>query len=57
MAPSREAKDAFAAWITRPENLTRENYAAFEEVLAGLRRLLGALKTSPSTLKADRRSG
>lgn len=40
MAPTPEAKDAFAEWITRPENRTPENYAAFEVVLLGLREMI-----------------
>jgi hypothetical protein len=40
MAPQFEAKDAFAAWITRPEHLTPTNYTAFEAVLSGLGGLL-----------------
>ena len=37
MAPSPQAKDAFAAWVTDPARLTPANFAAFEIVLAGLR--------------------
>jgi hypothetical protein len=40
MAPHPEAKDAFAAWVTAPEQRTEENYAAFEEIVRGLRGLL-----------------
>jgi hypothetical protein len=35
--PTPEAKDAFAAWITDPARLTRESYAAFEPIFAGLK--------------------
>ena len=48
MAPTPEAKDAFAEWISRPENRTRENYAAFEGVLAGLRELLRPQSATPA---------
>ena len=37
MAPHPEAKGAFATWITDPERRTEENYAAFEEIIRGLR--------------------
>jgi hypothetical protein len=40
MAPAPEAKDAFAEWVTDPARRTEENYAAFEEVIRGLRALL-----------------
>jgi hypothetical protein len=40
MAPTPEAKDAFAAWVTAPERRIEENYAAFEEIVRGLRRVL-----------------
>jgi hypothetical protein len=40
MAPTPEAKDAFAKWVTAPERRTEENYAAFEEIIRGLRDLL-----------------
>jgi hypothetical protein len=35
--PTPEAKDAFAAWVIDPARLTRENYAAFEPILTGLK--------------------
>jgi len=41
MAPSPDAKEAFAAWVTDPKRCTEDNYAAFEEVIRGLRDLLG----------------
>lgn len=40
MAPHPEAKEAFAAWITAPNRRTKEHYAAFEEIITGLRELL-----------------
>jgi len=40
MAPTPEAKEAFADWVTRSERRTEGNYAAFEEVVRGLRDLL-----------------
>ena len=40
MAPAPEAKEAFADWVTRPEQRTEANYAAFEEIVRGLRDLL-----------------
>ena len=40
MAPHHEAKEAFAAWVTAPERRTEENYAAFEEIVRGLRDLV-----------------
>ena len=40
LRPTSEAKDTFAAWITEPTRLTRENYAAFEPILTGLRDLV-----------------
>jgi hypothetical protein len=41
MAPHPDAKEAFASWVTDPERRTEDNYAAFEEVIRGLRDLLG----------------
>jgi hypothetical protein len=40
MAPAPDAKEAFAIWITDPKRRTEENYAAFEEIIRGLRALL-----------------
>ncbi len=40
MAPAPEAKEPFARWVTRPEQRTEANYAAFEEIIRGLRDLL-----------------
>jgi hypothetical protein len=40
MAPHPEAKDAFATWVTDPKRQTEENYAAFEEIVRGLRAVL-----------------
>ncbi|HWY16414.1 MAG TPA: hypothetical protein VNX86_14865 [Rhizomicrobium sp.] len=40
MAPASDSKDAFAKWITQPERRTETNYAAFEEIMRGLRNLL-----------------
>jgi hypothetical protein len=39
-APTIEAKDAFALWVTKPERRTPEVYAAFREIIEGLRALL-----------------
>ncbi len=36
MAPDHNCKLAFSEWITRPEQRTKENYAAFEHILSGL---------------------
>jgi len=40
MAPAIDAKDAFAAWVARPDQRTEANYAAFEEIIRALRDLL-----------------
>jgi hypothetical protein len=40
MAPAPEAKDRFAAWVTKPEQCTKENYAPLGEILNGLRALV-----------------
>lgn len=40
MAPTPEAKDTFAAWVTDPTRLTADNFAAFEIVLSRLKDLL-----------------
>jgi hypothetical protein len=48
-APTVEAKDAFTAWITRPERRTPENYAAFKEIIEGLHTLLEKHASSDST--------
>jgi hypothetical protein len=52
MAPHPEAKDAFAAWVTKPERLTEENYAAFEEIMRGLRAVLARSDASEATTRA-----
>ena len=36
MAPDHNCKLAYSEWITRPEQRTKENYAAFERILSGL---------------------
>ena len=41
MAPHPDLKEAFAAWVTAPKQRTEENYAAFEEIIRGLRAVLG----------------
>ena len=41
IAPTPEAKDAFAAWVTDPARLRPENFAAFDVVLSRLKDLLG----------------
>ncbi len=46
MAPHSEAKETFAAWLTAPERRTEENYAAFEEIVRGLRALLAGGDTT-----------
>jgi hypothetical protein len=51
MAPHPEAKDAFAAWITDPKRCTDENYAAFEEIVRGLRALLTRGDDSETTTR------
>ena len=48
MAPAWEAKEPFAAWVTRPEQRTEMNYAAFEEIIRGLRDLLLGRNTGES---------
>lgn len=40
MAPAPEAKDAFAAWVSRPERMNAANFAAFAGILAGLEALI-----------------
>jgi hypothetical protein len=40
MAPHPEAKEAFAAWVTDAKQRTEANYAAFEEIVRGLRTVL-----------------
>ena len=40
MAPRPEAKETFAAWVTDTQQRTEENYAAFEEIIRGLRAVL-----------------
>jgi len=40
MAPAPEAKEAFATWVTQAAQRTEANYAAFEEIVRGLRDLL-----------------
>jgi hypothetical protein len=40
VAPAADAKEPFAAWVTDPKQRTEENYAAFEEIIRGLRVLL-----------------
>jgi len=37
MAPHPEAKETFAAWVVEPKQRTEENYAAFEEIVRGIR--------------------
>jgi hypothetical protein len=39
-APRPDLKEAFAAWVTDAKQRTEENYAAFEEIIRGLRALL-----------------
>ncbi|PWT84237.1 MAG: hypothetical protein C5B58_05035, partial [Acidobacteria bacterium] len=51
MAPHPEAKDAFAAWVTDPKRCTDENYAAFEEIVRGLRALLARGNDSETTTR------
>jgi hypothetical protein len=40
MAPAYESKEAFARWVTQAAQLSEANYAAFEEIVQGLRDLL-----------------
>jgi len=40
MAPAPEAKEAFSRWVTQAALCTEANYAAFEEIVRGLRDLL-----------------
>jgi hypothetical protein len=49
MAPHSEAKQAFAGWVTAPEQRTEENYGAFEEVVRGLRAVLTRSEDSEAT--------
>jgi hypothetical protein len=49
MAPHPDAKEAFAAWVTDPKRRTEENYAAFEEVIRGLRAVLTRDDSEPAT--------
>ncbi len=49
MAPHPEAKETFAAWVTDAKQQTEENYAAFEEIVRGLRAALARVDNSEST--------
>jgi len=51
MAPHPETKDAFASWVTAPEQRTEENYAAFEEIVRGLRAVLVDNDKSEGTIR------
>ena len=42
MAPHPEAKETFASWITDPKRRSEDNYAAFEEIVRGIRSVLTA---------------
>jgi molecular chaperone DnaK len=48
MAPHPDAKETFAAWITDPSRRTKEHYAAFEEIIIGLRALLNSTVSNRS---------
>jgi hypothetical protein len=52
MAPAPEAKEAFAGWVTDPKRRTEENYAAFEEIIRGLRAILVRSDNSEATPRA-----
>jgi Eco57I restriction-modification methylase/N-6 DNA Methylase len=49
MAPDPATKEAFAAWITDTKQRTEENYAAFEELIRGLRALVGLGERAAAT--------
>jgi hypothetical protein len=51
MAPAPEAKETFAAWITDPKQRTEENYAAFEEIIRGLRAVLSRTDEPDATAR------
>lgn len=40
MAPTAEAKESFAAWVTAPDRLTPDTYAAFAPILTSLKALI-----------------
>jgi hypothetical protein len=40
LAPTPEAKDTFAAWITAPERRTPETYASLQVTIERLKQLL-----------------
>ena len=56
MAPTYEAKDAFAAWVADPARLTPTNFAAFGLVLNGLKDLLAQPRANGGQPPQQRRS-
>ena len=55
MAPTPQAKEDFAAWVTNPARLRPENFAAFEVVLTRLKDLLAQLRANPGQPPQQRR--
>jgi hypothetical protein len=51
LAPHAEAKESFAAWMTDAKQRTEENYAAFEDIVRGLRGLLAHSDNSGATTR------
>ena len=56
MAPTHEAKEAFAAWVADPARLTPTNFAAFGLVLNGLKDLLAQPRANGGQPPQQRRS-
>jgi hypothetical protein len=54
MAPNPDSKETFAAWVTEAERRTEENYAAFEEIVRGLRAVLSRSYDSEATTRPRR---
>lgn len=58
MAPHHEAKETFAEWLGRPENLNRDTFAAFALIFDRLRDLLAARSGSEDAIPSKaRRAG
>ena len=55
MAPDHNCKLSFSEWITRPEQQTKENSAAFERILAGLVAIIEEDGAKPALVHRHRR--
>jgi hypothetical protein len=55
LAPTPEAKDSFAAWVTDPARLRPENFTAFQIVLSRLKDLLAQSRTNREPPQQQRR--